>query len=400
MFESLPEPKADAILGLMAAFRADERADKLDLGVGVYKDAHGATPVMDAIKRAEATLLETQVTKAYVGPTGSAAFCEAMIGQVFGADADRERVRAAQSVGGSGALRVLADLLREARPGADIWVSDPTWPNHGPLLGAAGFTIRTYPYYDAASGGVDLDAMLDTLGKAPEGDVVVLHGCCHNPTGADLTLDDWRRVVETLRARALFPLVDLAYQGFGDGLEQDAAATRLLAAELDEIAVAASCSKNLGLYRERVGAALVVARDAAEATRAHGRLGSVIRSNYSMPPDHGAASTELVLTDDELNGLWRGELETMRRRMVQLRHAFSDAMRKRTNSDRFDYIAEQKGMFSRLPLRREEIERLREEHGIYIVGDGRINVAGLPDEGMERLAEAICGVMEAVPAEA
>ena len=393
MFEALPEPKVDAILGLMAAFRADERTDKLDLGVGVYKDAHGATPVMRAIKRAEERLLETQDTKSYVGPTGSAAFCQAMIRQVFGADADTSRIRAAQSVGGSGALRVLAELVREARPDARVWLSDPTWPNHLPLLGAAGFEIGTYPYYDAASGRVDVDGMLATLGEAAEGDIVVLHGCCHNPTGADLSADDWRRVIDVLKSRALFPLVDLAYQGFGDGLEEDAMAVRLVAAEMDELAVAASCSKNFGLYRERVGAAMLVARDEASATRTLARLGSVIRSNYSMPPDHGANSAELVLSDADMNAAWREELESMRVRMVELRGAFAEALRRRSNSSRFDYIAEQKGMFSRLPLDKAQIERLREEHGVYIVGDGRINVAGLPDEGLDALADAICSVI-------
>lgn len=395
MFEALPEPKADAILSLMAAFRADTRADKLDLGAGMYKDLAGTTPVMRAIKSAEKTLVDTQNTKAYVGPTGSAPFCKAMIAQVFGADADTTRIRAAQSVGGSGALRVLADLMKQGRPNADIWVSDPTWPNHIPLLKASGYTLHSYPYYDINTGKANIDAMLDTLSKAPEGDIVVLHACCHNPTGADLSLDDWSRVIDLLEARDLFPLVDIAYQGFGDGLEEDAAAVRLMASRLPEMVVAASCSKNLGLYRERVGAAMLMAQNEAEATRALGRLGGVIRSNYSMPPDHGANATELVLSNSKLNDDWREELEAMRVRMIALRQSFSDAMRKRSNSDRFDYVATQKGMFSRLPLSTEQLDALREEHGIYIVGDGRINVAGLPEQGMDKLADAICNVMSA-----
>ena len=397
MFESLAEPKVDAILGLMAAFRADERADKLDLGVGIYKDADGRTPVMRAVKDAERRLLETQETKAYVAPTGSALFCAAMVRQVFGEEADTGRIRAVQSVGGSGALRILAELMREARPEARMWVSDPSWPNHVPLLEAAGFEIRRYPYYDAGTGRVDIEGMLGALDGATEGDIVVLHGCCHNPTGADLSMDEWRRVVELMKRRDLFPFVDLAYQGFGDGLEEDAAAVRFVAAEMEELVVAASCSKNLGLYRERVGAALLVARDATEATRAYGRLGSVVRANYSMPPDHGAATTELVLGDPAMNAAWREELEAMRTRMVRQRETFAEAMRKRSNSDRFDYVAEQRGMFSRLPLDTGQIERLRAEHGVYIVGDGRINVAGLPErqEDMEALADAICGVVSA-----
>lgn len=393
MFEALPEPKADAILSLMAAFRADTRTEKMDLGVGIYKDSAGKTPVMRAIKSAETRLLETQDTKAYVSPTGSAPFCAAMIAQVFGKDADTTRIRAAQSVGGSGALRVLADLLKEGRPDAEIWISDPSWPNHVPLMKAAGYSLQSYPYYDAATGKVRIDDMLAALGKAKSGDIVLLHGCCHNPTGADMSLDQWNQVIDLLLEKDLFPLVDLAYQGFGDGLEEDAAAVRLMASRVPEMVVAASCSKNLGLYRERVGAAMVMARNEAEATRAHGRMGSVIRSNYSMPPDHGANTTEIVLSDDGLNGDWREELESMRLRMVGLRKAFSEAMRKRSNSDRFDYIAEQKGMFSRLPLNTEQLNTLRDDYGIYIVGDGRINVAGLPEEGLDKLADAICTVL-------
>ncbi len=393
MFEALPEPKADAILSLMAAFRADTRTDKLDLGAGIYKDSQAKTPVMRAIKTAEKKLADTQDTKAYVSPTGSVPFCHAMIEQVFGRDADTSRIRAAQSVGGSGALRVLAELMKQGRPEANMWVSDPSWPNHVPLLKASGYQLYRYAYYDAASGQVNLDGMLASLSKAKEGDIVVLHGCCHNPTGADLTTDNWTRVIDLLEQKNLFPLVDLAYQGFGDGLEEDAAAVRMMASRLPEMVVAASCSKNLGLYRERVGAAMLVAQNDAEATRALGLLGGVIRANYSMPPDHGANATEIVLSDAALNADWRQELEAMRTRMIALRQSFSDAMRKRSNSDRFDYIAQQKGMFSRLPLNTQQLDTLREQHGIYIVGDGRINVAGLPEQGMDALADALCSVM-------
>lgn len=398
MFETLAEPKADAILSLMAAFRADTRAEKLDLGVGIYKDSAGNTPVLQAIKQAETKLLETQSTKAYVSPIGSAPFCTAMIKQVFGEKADSGRIRAAQSVGGSGALRVLADLMKEARPNAAMWVSDPSWPNHVPLLSAAGYELNRYTYYNADTGGVDSEGMLKSLSSAKAGDIVVLHGCCHNPTGADLSASDWTRVVDLMIEKDLFPLVDLAYQGFADGLDEDAAPVRAMFDRLPELVVAASCSKNLGLYRERVGAAIIVAKDDTEATRAIGRLGGVIRSNYSMPPDHGASTTEIVLSDPALNKIWRDELESMRQRMVMLRNAFSEAMRKRSNSDRFDYIVQQKGMFSRLPLNTEQLTQLREEYGIYIVGDGRINIAGLPENGMDKLADAICTVLGNEPA--
>ncbi len=393
MFEALPEAKPDAILALMQIFRADTRPNKLDLGVGVYKDGNGKTPVMQAIKSAESKLIETQETKAYVAPTGSAPFCSAMIDLVFGQDADKSRIRAAQSVGGSGALRVLADLMRKSRPDAAIWVSDPSWPNHIPLLGASGFTLNRYPYYDAATGKADINAILSSLSGAAKGDIVVLHGCCHNPTGADLSADDWEKITDLLLEKELFPFVDIAYQGFGDGLEEDAMGVRLLAKRMPEMVVAASCSKNVGLYRERVGAAILMAQNEAEATRAFGQLTGVIRANYSMPPDHGANATEIVLTDDVLSAQWRDELESMRVRMVGLRQSFSDAMRKRSNSDKFDYIANQKGMFSRLPLTTEHIATLRDDHAIYIVGDGRINVAGLPEGEIDSLADAICTVM-------
>ena len=393
MFEALPDAKPDAILALMQEFRADTRTNKLDLGVGVYKDGEGKTPVMKAIKSAESKLIDTQETKAYVAPTGSAPFCSAMIDLVFGADADKTRIRAAQSVGGSGALRVLADLMRRSRPDAKIWVSDPSWPNHIPLLGAAGFELARYPYYDVNTGKADIDAIIGSLSTAASGDIVVLHGCCHNPTGADLSQDDWNKIIDVMLEKELFPFVDIAYQGFGLGLEEDAMGVRLLAERMPELVVAASCSKNVGLYRERVGAAIVMGRNEAEATRAFGSLTTVIRSNYSMPPDHGANATEIVLTDGALNTQWREELESMRVRMVGLRKTFSDAMRKRSNSDRFDYIAEQNGMFSRLPLTPAQIDTLRNDHAIYIVGDGRINVAGLPEGSIDELADAICNVI-------
>ena len=393
MFESLPESKPDAILQLMMSFRQDTRTEKLDLGVGIYKDAAGNTPVLNAVKAAEKMLLDTQETKAYVGPIGSRPFCEAMIKQVFGADAQTDRIRCAQSNGGTGALRILADLLKESRPEAAIWISDPTWPNHIPVFGASGLEMKTYPYYDAEKCVVDFDAMMSTLEKANDRDIVLLHGCCHNPTGADLTLKQWDALAELCVKKALFPFFDLAYQGFGDGLEEDAASVRLFASKLPELVVAASCSKNLGLYRERTGAAMLLAQNESNADRALGSLGVVIRSNYSMPPDHGANTTHIVMADESLNKQWREELEGMRSRMLRLRTAFSDAMRKRTNSAQFDYIANQKGMFSRLPLNSKQIETLRENNGIYIVGDGRINVAGLPEDNMDAVVDAISAVL-------
>lgn len=393
MFESLPAPKPDAILQLMALYRQDDRANKVDLGVGIYKDAQGKTPVLAAVKQAEKLLLESQDTKAYVGPIGSRPFCDAMLQQVFGANAQNDRLRCAQSTGGTGALRILADLIKATRPNAAIWISDPTWPNHIPVFKAAGIEMHSYPYYDAEKCEVSFDAMMATLNTANEGDILLLHGCCHNPTGADLNIDQWQQIADLCQAKSLFPFFDMAYQGFGDGLEEDAASIRLFAAQLPELVVAASCSKNLGLYRERTGAAMIMASNEAQADIALGQLGVVIRSNYSMPPDHGANTTHLVLSTETLNKLWRNELEEMRGRMMQQRTAFADAMRKRSNSSQFDYIATQKGMFSRLPLSTAQIETLRNDNGIYIVGDGRINVAGLPEENMDALADAIASVL-------
>lgn len=395
MFETLPAKQPDAILKLMMAFREDTRDGKMDLGVGVYKDENGTTPVMRAVKSAETRLLATQDTKAYVGPLGSPAFNKSMITTVFGQNAETTRLRSAQVPGGSGALRVLTDLIMSARPEATIWLSDPTWPNHIPILSAAGGKLASYPYFDAATCTVTLDAMLEALSKAAKGDIVLLHGCCHNPTGADLTHEQWGKVIELLKDKELMAFVDIAYQGFGDGLEQDAWAVRAMADALPEMVVAASCSKNFGLYRERVGAALLMGRESDEADRALANLSTIIRSNYSMPPDHGANVADLVLTDAALTADWREELEDMRVRMESLRSKFANALRKRTNSDRFDFIAGQKGMFSRLPLTPEQIETLRAEKAIYIVGDGRINVAGLPNDeaDLDQLAENIASVL-------
>ncbi len=392
MFQSLPDAKVDAILQLMVKYREDTRENKLDLGVGVYKDEHGATPIMKAVKTAERQLLDSQDTKSYVGPIGSRPFCGAMVAQVFGQSGDTDRIRCAQSAGGSGALRILSDMLRKIRPEAKIWVSDPTWPNHVPLLSAAGFELERYPYYDRSTNSITFDQMMTVLGNAPENDVVLLHGCCHNPTGADLNMDQWKAIADLCEKRSLFPFIDFAYQGFGDGLEEDAAGTRYLASRLPEMVVAASCSKNLGLYRERAGAALVMAENASNADKALGMLSGVIRSNYSMPPDHGANVSNLVLSDDTLKTEWINELDAMRNRMIRLRKEFSAALRKRSNSEDFDFIAEQKGMFSRLPLNAEQIDKLREDHGIYIVGDGRINIAGLPSDSLDELAETIVSV--------
>jgi aromatic-amino-acid transaminase len=394
MFEGLEAAAPDKILALIDLYRADPRSDKVDLGVGVYKDRHGATPVMRAVREAEKRLLREQQSKTYLGPAGDAAFNAAMIGLVFGSDADTSRTRAIQAPGGSGALRLCADLLKRSAPHSTVWLSDPTWANHGQIVRGAGLQTADYPYFDAHTGTVHFDAMIGALGRAKAGDAVLLHGCCHNPTGANLGADQWAVVADLLVTRGLLPFVDIAYQGFGDGLEADAAGLRVLARKVPEMVVAASCSKNFAVYRDRVGAAMVMARTGAGADKALSQMASAARTLYSMPPDHGAAAVRIVLTDPALRADWQDELETMRRRMLDLRLRFADALRRQSNSDRFDFIAQHRGMFSRLGLSEAQVERLRAEHGVYMVGDSRINVAGLPEDGLDRLAKAIVSVLD------
>ncbi|WFP61028.1 amino acid aminotransferase [Mesorhizobium sp. WSM4904] len=394
MFETLQPAPADKILALIGLYRADTRPGKVDLGVGVYKDRDGRTPVMHAVREAEKRLLASQDTKTYLGLAGDTGFNAAMIKLAFGDKADLSRIRAAQAPGGSGALRLVAELLQRTRPGATVWLSDPTWPNHPPVMRAAGLQVRDYPYFDAASGAVRFDDMLAALKTASSGDVVLLHGCCHNPTGANLDAAQWAKVADVLLERGLLPFVDIAYQGFGEGLDSDAAGLRLLAGKVPEMVVASSCSKNFAVYRDRVGAAMIMAKDGAQADVAMSQMLAAARALYSMPPDHGAAAVRMVLEDAALRKDWETELEEMRLRMLRLRVAFAEALRRQSNSDRFDFVASHRGMFSRLGLTEAQVERLRTEHAVYMVGDSRINVAGLPEDGMDDLAKAIVSVLD------
>lgn len=393
MYETLSAAAPDKIIALIGMFREDPRPNKVDLGVGVYKDEQGRTTIFDAVRKAEQKLYDEQTTKAYLGMAGDPGFNAEIIKLVLGNQADMTRTRAAQAPGGSGALRIIAELLRWARPEAKVWLSDPTWPNHVPLIESSGLKTVSYPYFDAATGGVRFDEMIAALGKAAAGDIVVLHGCCHNPTGANLTLDQWKVVADLLAEKQLFPFVDLAYQGFGDGLDEDAAGVRLLSSKVKEMAIAASCSKNFSVYRERVGCAILIARDAAQADIAFSQICSVARTMYSMPPDHGAAAVRIALTDQSLRADWEAELNSVRARMIRLREGLADALRRRTNSDRFDFVAKHRGMFSRLGLTFDQVKRLREEHAIYMVDDSRINVAGLPEERLDDVASAIVSVL-------
>ena len=389
MFETLKDQPADKILALMSAFRADPRDDKIDLGVGVYKDATGNTPVMRAVKEAERRILEGQTTKAYTGLAGDPAYADAMIGLILGDAVPRERVAAVATPGGTGAIRQALELIRMAAPGATVWLSDPTWPNHPSIIAYLGMKSASYRYFDEATRGVDFAGMMEDLGRVAPGDVVLLHGCCHNPTGANLDGAQWDEVLAHLAARGAVPFVDIAYQGFGDGLEADAAATRKVAARFDNALIAASCSKNFGVYRERTGLLMAVGRDADEVKRTQGSLNYLNRQNYSFPPDHGARVVTTILTDPALRADWEAELEETRLHMLALRRQLADELRRLSNSDRFDFLAHHRGMFSRLGTTPDKVEALRAGHGIYMVGDSRMNIAGLNAETVPVLARAI-----------
>lgn len=393
MLETLKPQPADKILALMGAYRADPRPGKIDLGVGVYKDATGLTPVMRAVKAAEKRLWETETTKTYTGLAGEPEFLSAMARLILGPSHDASRISAVATPGGTGAVRQALELVRMAAPGATVWVSDPTWPNHLSILGYLGVSWKPYRYFDAATRGLDMAGMLADLAGVKAGDAVLLHGCCHNPTGANPTAADWEQIASVLAARGAVPLIDLAYQGFGDGLEEDSAATRLLAARLPEALIAASCSKNFGIYRERTGLLMAVS-DPTRRDVVQGNLAALNRYNFSFPPDHGARLVTMILSDDALRAEWQSELEDVRKGMLALREQLAGELRQLTNSDRFDFIARHRGMFSRLGATPEQVERLRAEHAIYMVGDSRLNIAGLNRETVPVLARAIvaCGI--------
>lgn len=393
MFEVLEQLPQDPILQLMQMFRDDPRPEKVDLGVGVYKDDTGNTPIMAAVHEAERRLLEGESTKSYVGPAGAAGFNDAMARLILGDGSSligEGRTSVIQTPGGCGALRMAAEFFRMCRPETRVWVSTPTWANHMPLLGGAGLNIREYPYLNRETLTVDFAAMLSSLESARAGDVVLLHGCCHNPSGADLTFDQWKSVTELIQRKGLLPFVDMAYQGLGDGLEEDAAGLRYLASQVPEMVVAASCSKNFGLYRERTGALMLISATEAVNKAATSQLLNVVRSHYSMPPAHGAAIVETILGDDALRAQWQGELGGMCERILGLRHAFADAL---APVGDFSFIARQRGMFSFLGITPEQVRQLREEHGIYMLESSRVNVAGLNDRVLPGVASAIRSVM-------
>lgn len=389
MLSDLKPQPPDKILSLMQAFREDPREDKIDLGVGVYKNPQGVTPVMRAVKAAERRIVETQTTKAYTSLAGDPAYAEALSGLVLGDAIERERLAAVATPGGTGAIRQGLELIRLANPGATVWLSAPTWPNHPSIIKYLGMNMAEYRYFDNATRDVDFEGMMEDLGKIAAGDVVLLHGCCHNPTGANLTPGQWEEVIALLEKKGATPFIDIAYQGFGDGLDDDAAATRLVVSSLPQTIIAASCSKNFGIYRERTGLLMTVTPEAKAKPNAQGTLNFLNRQNYSFPPDHGARVVTEILNDPALRKDWQEELEDVRLSMLGLRTQLADELRQRSNSDRFDFIARHRGMFSRIGASPEQVERMRAENGIYMVGDSRMNIAGLNNNTVPLLAQAI-----------
>ena len=389
MLHNLKAQPADKILALMAAYREDPRDTKVDLGVGVYKDASGNTPVMRAVKEAEKRLQKEQTTKAYVGLAGDPAFSDAMIGLILGDTIPRDRIAAVATPGGTGAIRHALELIKMAAPEATIWLSDPTWPNHPSIIKYLGLKSKTYRYFDKETRGVDYVGMLTDLGAMLPGDIVLLHGCCHNPTGANLTLPQWDGVIKLMQEKTAMPFIDIAYQGFGDGLAEDAAATRKITAAFDTVLIAGSCSKNFGIYRERTGIFMAIGKDAADTPLVQQNLNFLNRQNYSFPPDHGARVVTTILNDPELRADWEAELEETRNGMLGLRKMLADELRSLTNSDRFDFLADHRGMFSQLGTTPELVEKLRADHGIYMVSDSRMNIAGLNAKTVPILAAAI-----------
>jgi len=394
LFESLQAASADSILGLIAEHRNDPRAEKIDLGVGVYRTAAGETPVLDVVKRAEQILLDQQESKAYLGTAGAADFNTAMQALTFGDDSPDDRLTTIQTPGGSGSLRVAAGMILKASPGACVWVSEPTWANHVPLLTGAGVDLKTYPYYDTNKHVIKADEMLAALRTAPAGDVVLLHACCHNPSGLDLSVDEWQAVADVVVERKLVPFIDMAYQGFVEDLDRDAYPIRLMAERVPEMMVASSCSKNFGLYRDRVGALSLLAADSATRDIVSSQVNNLVRTIYSVPPDHGAAVVSLILHDDELRSAWVGELAEMRERLIDMRVLLHDALAEKVPDHDFSHLMRATGMFCFLGVTAEQVARLKKDFGIYMVDSSRINVAGITPANVDYLADSIAATLQ------
>jgi len=397
MFESVAPRPNDPIMVIMEQCKADTRPEKIDLGVGVYKDATGNTTILKSVKMAEEMWGREEITKSYVGTVGNQGFCQDMLELMLGKDniaLTEARVGAAQSAGGSGALRLGAELLKVAAPDATVWASTPTWANHIPLISDAGMKMDSYPYYNRETLGVDFEDMVEHLDKhAKRGDIILLHGCCHNPTGADLSPEEWDRLAPFMAERGLFPFIDLAYFGLGRGMAEDTYGLRKVVETCPEVLLAASCSKNFALYRERTGLIAAITKTADKAKIIKSQFGAIQRKLISMPPDHGAAIVTRILRDENLSSIWVQELDEMRERMLELRRLLSEALNVQGGEAMAAAIKNQNGMFSTLPLSPAQAERLRTEHAVYLMNSGRINIAGANVSNIPRLAEAILAVL-------
>ncbi len=396
MLEVLPQLPADPILGLSAAYKEDQNPNKIDLGVGVYKDEQGNTPILTAVAKAQRILLEKETSKTYITPQGVQGYIDGMLKLLLGKGHPallENRVAAVQAPGGCGALRILSELLKRCNGDLTVWVSDPTWANHIPLIGNAGLNIETYPYFDKQSASIKFDQMVDCLKQVKKGDVVLLHGCCHNPTGADLTKEQWQTVLELAQQQGFLPFIDVAYQGFGDGLDEDAYGVRLLTENLPEVIIAASCSKNFGLYRERVGLAVMVTENSSVRQSIQSQIQFVARGIYSMPPSYGGALVDIILSDDGLRNEWMQEVEDMRLRMQLLRQLLVNKLNEKGANKDFSFVTSQKGMFSYLCISPEQVQAVRDKHSVYFVDSSRVNVAGISNNNVDALATALVDVL-------
>ena len=385
----LPPVQSDSLLALIALANADPRPGKIDVGVGVFRDAAGNTPILEVIKEAERRLVETQRSKAYLGSAGDKRFAELIRPILLGEHANDDRISGVQTPGGCGALRLGFELIATANPNARVFVGTPTWPNHPPIIRAVNLQIVEYPYYERGQAMIRFEDMLETLSRGEPGDVVLLHGCCHNPTGADLSLEQWRQVTEVVASRGMIPLVDIAYQGFGRGLDEDAAGLRGILAACDEVVVAQSCDKNFSVYRDRVGALFVKTGSLDATATAMAHVFQRAREMWSMPPDHGAAAVHVVLEDPQLRAAWLVELTAMRERINSVRRRIAAA------DPRLSFIGSQYGMFSMLPVSKAQVLKLREDHAIYMADSGRFNVVGMSDEAIDRFTAAVVEVLGA-----
>ncbi|MBU2923648.1 amino acid aminotransferase [Colwellia sp. 4_MG-2023] len=396
MFASLKTSPADPILGLLAKYREDTNPQKIDLGVGVYKNEAGETTVLNCVKKAEQHRTDTETSKVYLGPTGSTLFNDEMSKLIFGEDhkvLNEHRARTVSTPGGTGALRVAAEFIKSCKAGATIWVSNPTWANHTGLFEAAGLTVKTYPYYDYDNKTLDFDGMLTALKQVSADDAVLLHACCHNPSGMDLNNEQWQQVAEVAKSVGFTPVIDMAYQGFGQGLDEDAYGLRLMAASVNEMVVCSSCSKNFGLYRERIGACTVIGESSVQADIAYSVVLSVVRVIYSMPPAHGAALVETILTSDELRNEWYVELAEMRNRINGNRQLIVDKLIENGVTRDFSFITKQAGMFSFLGITPAQVQQLQDEYSIYMVGSSRMSIAGIAKSNIDYLAQSIAKVL-------